>query len=355
VIERVRTVPLLSLAAAAAVALPLAGCGSSDAPSASAATGTTAAGAATTVGVSAAGHPVRLQNCSREVVVEAPPERAISINQPATELLLTLGLADRIAGSASWSDPVLPSLAAENAKVPVISRDFPSFERVLKEDPDFVYATFDWSFTDEGVAPRERFEQLGVPTYQSASECTGQEAQQADELTLDDLYAEIGDVAQIFGVPERGEQLVASLRARAASASDDLGADDVSLMWWYSATKAPYIAGCCGAPGIVTRAIGAENAFADNRQLWPEISWEAILERDPDVLVLADLTRGDEGDSAEAKIRFLESNPVAKRLTAVRERRYVVVAGSDMDPSLRNVDAIETVAAGLRELGVAGR
>lgn len=337
--KRARIVPLLALAA-----IPLAGCGSSDSPSA------TAAGT-----IVAAGFPVRLENCGREVVVEAPPERAIAINQPATELLLTLGLADRVAGSASWSDPVLPGLADENAKVPVISRDFPSFERVLDEDPDFVYATFDWSFTDEGVAPRDRFERLGVPTYQSSSECGGQAATQQDELTLDDLYAEIGDVATIFGVPERGERLVASLRARQRRAADGLDAAGVSLMWWYSATKAPYVAGCCGAPGIVTRALGADNAFADNRRLWPEISWEAILDRDPDVLVLADLTRGDEGDSAEAKIRFLERDPVARRLTAVRERRYVVVGGSDMDPSLRNVDAIETVAAGLRRLGVTGR
>lgn len=226
---------------------------------------------------------------------------------------------------------------------------------MLKAEPDFVYATFDWSFTDEGVAPRDRFEQLGVPTYQSSSECGGQTAQQADELTLDDLYAEIAEVAEIFGVQERGAALVESLRERMARASSDLGAEDVSLMWWYSSSKTPYIAGCCGAPGIVTRAIGARNAFADNRQLWPEIGWEAILDRDPDGLVLADLTRGDEGDSAEAKIRFLESDPVAKRLTAVQNRRYIVLSGSDMDPSLRNVDAVETVADGLRRLGLAGR
>ena len=47
-------------------------------------------------------------------------------------------------------------------------------------------------------------------------------------------------------------------------------------------------------------AEGARNAFADNRQLWPEISWEAILQRDPDVLVLADLTRGKDGDSVDS-------------------------------------------------------
>lgn len=350
---RALTLPTLSAVAVLGIGL-LAGCGSDgDSPAATAAgTGTTAAA---TTATAAATYPVTLRNCQREVVIEQAPERAVSINQPATELLLTLGLEDRMAGSVSWSDPVTPALAEANAKVPVISRDFASFERVLKAEPDFVYATFDWSFTDEGVAPRDRFEQLGVPTYQSSSECGGQTAQQADELTLDDLYAEIAEVAEIFGVQERGAALVESLRERMARASSDLGAEDVSLMWWYSSSKTPYIAGCCGAPGIVTRAIGARNAFADNRQLWPEIGWEAILDRDPDVLVLADLTRGDEGDSAEAKIRFLESDPVAKRLTAVQNRRYIVLSGSDMDPSLRNVDAVETVADGLRRLGLAGR
>ncbi|MDH6195931.1 iron complex transport system substrate-binding protein [Mycobacterium frederiksbergense] len=302
-----------------------------------------------------AGYPVTLENCGRTVTVKSPPQRIISINQPATELLLTLGLADRMAGSASWNDPVLPELAAENAKVPVLSRDFPSLERVLKEKPDFVYATFDWSFTDEGVAPRDRFESLGVPTYQSSSECGGQDAEQQRALTLDDMYSEIADVAKVFDVQDRGDQLISSLRSRMASAADRLRADDVSLMWWYAGTKAPYIAGCCGAPGIVTNAVGARNAFADSRQLWPEISWEAILERDPDVLILADLTRGDDGDSAAAKIRFLESDPAAKKLTAVRERRWIVLSGSAMDPSLRNVDAVESVASGLRSFGMAGK
>jgi iron complex transport system substrate-binding protein len=301
------------------------------------------------------GYPLTLTNCGRTVTVKSPPQRAVSINQPATELLLTLGLADRMAGSASWSDPVAPALATENAKVPVLSAAFPSLERVLNEKPDFVYATFNWSFTDEGVAPRDRFEQLGVPTYQSSSECGGQDSEQQDALTLEDMYDEITDVARIFGVRERGEQLISSLRSRMASAAAGLRAEGISLMWWYAGTKTPFIAGCCGAPGIVTNAVGARNAFADNRRLWPELSWEAILQRDPDVLVLADLTRGEDGDSAEAKIKFLESDPAAKRLTAVRERRWIVLPGSAMDPSLRNADAVESVAAGLRGFGMASQ
>lgn len=90
-----------------------------------------------------AGFPVHLQNCGRSVDIAAPPQRAVSINQPATELMLTLGLADRMIGTASWSDPVLPGLAAANATVPLLSKDFPSFERVIADDPVFVYSAFD--------------------------------------------------------------------------------------------------------------------------------------------------------------------------------------------------------------------
>lgn len=296
-----------------------------------------------------AGFPVALQNCGVDVEVAAAPARAISINQPATELMLTLGLADRMVGTASWNEPVPAQLAEANAKVPELSADFPSLETVLDTEPDFVYATFAYTFSDQGVASRERFAELGIPTYLSASECGGQQAEQHRTLTFEDIYTEIGDIARIFGADDAAARLVASLKERVRSAIGGLNSSDTSLMYWYSASRAPYIAGCCGAPGMITDAVGARNAFADSRQLWPETSWEAILDRDPDVLVLADLTRGEDGDTAAAKIAFLESDPLARQLTAVREQRYVVVPGTALDPSLRNVDAVEMIAETLRQ------
>lgn len=298
--------------------------------------------------------PVTLHNCDRDVKIDAPPQRAVALSQPATEILLALGLEDRIAGANARQDELLPAQRAVYAKVPKLPAEAVSFERVLKAEPDFAYATFRWSFSDEGVAPRERFEQLGVPTYLSTSECTAQQAAQPKALTIDDVYAEITDIARIFGVEERGAQVVADLKQRMQTAAAGLKADDVSLLWWYANPKTPYIAGCCGAPGIMTKALGAVNANEADRALWPEISWEAILEMDPTVLVLADMERSDEGASAEEKIRLLESDPVASRLTAVREQRYIVVPAVEMDPGLRNVDSIEKVAAGLRELGLGG-
>ncbi|MDA0184388.1 ABC transporter substrate-binding protein [Solirubrobacter phytolaccae] len=310
-----------------------------------------AVSAAPTATATAAG-PVTLRNCGLEVRVEAPPQRAVALSQPATEILLALGLEDRIAGANARKDELLPAQQAGYAKVPKLPAEAVSFERVLKAEPDFAYSTFRWSFSDEGVAPREKFEQLGVPTYLSTSECTAQQSAQPKALTIDDVYAEITDVARIFGVEERGAQVVADLKQRMQTAAAGLKAEDVSLLWWYANPKTPYIAGCCGAPGIMTKALGATNANEANRALWPEISWEAILEMDPTVLVLADMKRSDEGAAAEEKIRLLESDPVASRLTAVREKRYIIVPAVEMDPGLRNVDGIEKVAAGLRELGL---
>ncbi|MDT9594953.1 ABC transporter substrate-binding protein [Nocardioides zeae] len=296
--------------------------------------------------------PVVVVNCDREVRVEAPVERAVAVNQPAVELLLALGLGDRIASYAMSDDDVLPELEEEREGVEAFDTEFPSFETVLDVEPDLVYTTFDYTFTDEGIAGRDRFEELGVPTYQSPSECSGQEAEQTRALTLEDQWAEIEEVATLFGVRERGDELVSELSARAEEATVDLGAENVTMAWWYAATPAPYMAGCCGAPGLMTRAVGATNAFEDAEQYWPEIGWESVLERDPTVLVLADLGRGGDGDSAAEKIEFLESDPVASRLTAVQEQRYIVLDGTTMDPSIRNVTGIEQLAQGLRDLGL---
>lgn len=45
----------------------------------------------------AAGYPLTLDNCGHKVTLKSPPKRAVSLNQGTTEILLALGLADRVA------------------------------------------------------------------------------------------------------------------------------------------------------------------------------------------------------------------------------------------------------------------
>lgn len=302
---------------------------------------------------------VSLANCGRTVSVAAPPEHAVSLNQGTTEIMLSLGLADRMAGTATWTDPVLKGLGKANAKVPRLADNAPSLERVLDTEPDFVAASFVSTLGKGGVATREQFEKLGVPTYVSPSDCVGKDNSGDGDgvrdrpLRIDDIYGEVRDLAAVFGVKGRGEELVGSLKARMAKATSGIDASDTSLLYWFANSESPYMAGCCGAPGVITDALGAKNVFDDTEEEWPQINWETVADRDPDVLVIGDLTRKSQtAESAARKIAFLESDPVTRNMTAVKHRRYVLLSGQAMNPSIRTVDGVEQVAAALREFGL---
>ncbi|WP_158791098.1 ABC transporter substrate-binding protein, partial [Streptomyces sp. NRRL WC-3549] len=121
------------------------------------------------------GYPVTLENCGRTVTVESAPNQAVSLDQGSTEILLSLGLADRLAATATWTDPVMKGLEKANASVPRIAENRPSSEKVLDLEPDFVSASFESTLGKGGVAPREQFEELGVPTYVAPADCTAKD------------------------------------------------------------------------------------------------------------------------------------------------------------------------------------
>ncbi len=334
-----------------AAALVVSGCATSD--------GSTAA-PEQDAAVSA--YPLTIENCGRTITIDAPPQRAVSLNQGSTEILLSLGLADRMVGTATWTDPVRENLAAENAKVPRLADNKPSFEVVLDTEPDFVSASFGGTLGPGGVAEPSQFEQLGVPAYLSPTDCDGKDdnsvnadGNRTEPLTMDAVYKEIRELAAIFDVRERGEQFVAELERRYEDASGQVNANEVSLAYWFADIETPYVAGCCGSSGIITDSAGAKNVFDDTTNEWPQVSWESILDREPTALVLADLSRRSiTGDALDSKIEFLESNPVTQRLSAVQNRRYIVVNGADLNPSIRTVDGIEKVADALREWNLVG-
>ncbi|RNL85292.1 ABC transporter substrate-binding protein [Halostreptopolyspora alba] len=297
-----------------------------------------------------------IDNCGHEIETGIDPERAVSLNQGTTEILLSLGLADRMVGTATWTDPVMEGLEEAEESVPRLAENAPSFERVLEQEPDFVTASFESTLGTGGVASRADFEDLGVPTYVSPSDCVGKDNSgdgdgvREEALTMDDIHGEVADLAAVFGVEERGEELVADLERRVDEATRDVDASGTTLMYWFANSESPYMAGCCGAPGIITDAVGAENAFDDTHEEWPQINWETVAAEDPDFLVLGDLTRESQtAETADAKISFLEENPVTQHMRAVEEERYVILSGAAMNPSIRTVEGIERVAAAMRD------
>jgi iron complex transport system substrate-binding protein len=292
-------------------------------------------------------------SCGLDVTVTAPPERAVTLEQGATELLLALGLGDRMAGTAYLTDAVAPAWADAYAAVPVLADQYPTAEQLRATAPDFVYSMRASAFAADAVGERAELADLGVPAYLSANDCEDP-ALVADEVGFEQIFDEVTDLAALFGVEDRGADLVADQRAvldEVAAAAPDAGGLDVA--WVYSTINgAPIVAGSAGLPQTLTELAGASNAFDDLDAQWAETSWDAIAQRDPDVLVLADLSRGLAGDSAADKTAQLRADAVTAQLSAVRDDRLVAIPATEMDPSVRSIDALATLSGAL--VGFAG-
>ncbi|MDN3239514.1 ABC transporter substrate-binding protein [Glycomyces tritici] len=299
-------------------------------------------------------YPLTVENCGEELTFDAAPQRAVSLDQDSTEILLSLGLEDRMVGTASWTDPVLEHLAAANDTVPRLAEEAPTYEVVMGADPDFVTASHGRHYAQGGVAERSRFAETGIGAYLAPTDCDGDISingggTRTQALTFDSLYQTIRDFAAIFDVQSRGEALVADLEARRQAAVAGVEASGLTAAVWFSDLKTPYMGGGLGSANLLATEAGAVNVFADQDDDWPVASWETVVDLDPDVLVLADLSRERwPGDQAAEKIEFLENDPVTKGLTAVTEQRYVSLRGAEINPGIRIVDGLETLAAALQ-------
>lgn len=327
---------------AAVVLVGLTGCGASE---------VVAEPQAAPAGEGRTEYPLTLENCGQEVTIDAAPARVVSLDQNSTEILLSLGLEDRIVGTASWTDPVLDTLAEANEGVPRLADNAPTYEVLLGADPDFVTASFGRHYTEGGVVTRERLQETGIGSYLSPTDCdNGQSVNggstRTTPLTADALYQEIRELAEVFDVADRGARLVADLQDRAAAATEGVDFGGRTVMFWFADTKTPYVAGGLGSASLLATTTGMENVFRDTADDWPAVGWESVVEADPDILVLGDLQRDRfPGDLLEDKIAFLEEDELTRTLDAVGHERFIALHGAELNPSIRFVDGLEKIQA----------
>lgn len=325
----VRTPLLATCALLAAGALTSCGSGS---------TATTGAGSG-----GDAGEPVTVTNCGTEVTVDSPPERIVTIKSTPTELVLALGLGERIVGTAFLDGPVPEELAPEDA-LTEISDQAPGQEAVLELEPDLVFAGWESNLAADTAGERDVLADLGVATYVSPSACQSEGA--PEQMTYDLLFDHFTEAGDLLGAQEAAAELVAEQRAEL----DDLGrlAEEPTALWWSSGTDTPFVGGGTGAPQMVMERVGLANIAADVDQTWTSLGWEAVVDADPDVLVLVDA----DWNSAAQKIEHLESHPATRELSAVKAGRYLTVPFPAGEAGVRSVSAAAGLLAQAEELGL---
>lgn len=305
------------------------------------------AGADPTASPPASAGVVEVDNCGSQVRVEQPPERVLAIKSTSIEMMLALGLSDRMIGTAFGDGPVPDEYADAAADVPVVSESVPGREAVLDLDPDFIYAGWESNLTDEGVGDRSDLAELGVQTFVSPSACKEKDYQ-PNPLTFDDVENEIRLVGRIFGVEDRAEELVSERRDRLTAATERAKsyAGGKKVLWYSSGSEAPYVGAGIGAPAMIMESLGLENVYGGVEDTWTSGSWEAVLEADPDLIVLVDAS----WNTAESKKELLASGPAAA-LPAVAEERYLTVRFPAGEAGVANVEAVESLAGQLEALG----
>lgn len=323
---------LLALAAIPTLFVALSGCATLDAafPSSTA----TSPSPTPTATFEAPYEALTLENCGFEVEFDRAPKRVVTIKSTSTEMLLALGLGDRIVGYAFPDGPV-PDEWEDDLDAPELSDNVPSEEVVLETEPDFVYAGWESNFSADGAGTREDLAELGIATYVSPPACR---SIQPEKLIWNDVFESIEEVGRIFGVEARADRLVEDQRDQLGNVQKNgLGS---TALWYSSGNETPYVGGGIGVPQLIMETVGLTNIAEDVDATWGSLNWEAIVDADPDYIILIDA----DWNTADHKIQQLESNPATAQLSAVKNHKYVILPFAASEAGVRSVEAAESVA-----------
>jgi len=97
-------------------------------------------------GTSAFAFPDTVKSCGREVTFDAAPKAAISNDVNLTEMMLVLGLADRMVGYTGISGwkTLDPAIRDGMKELPELSEKYPSKEVLLGAGADFYFAGWNY-------------------------------------------------------------------------------------------------------------------------------------------------------------------------------------------------------------------
>jgi len=289
--------------------------------------------------------PVTLKNCDLTITYKQPPQRAVTMMQSATEVMLALGLEKHMVGTAYLDNPILPEYQQAYSKIPVLAQKYPSQEVFLGVEPDFVFSTEESAFAKEALGSREELLKLGISSYLLPIECDRSELRPS-RVTMENLYQEIQEIGRIFGVEERAEKLIAQLQEQLQETQQKLAkVTNRKRIFWYDSENPPVTASSWGMPNHIIELAGGENIFKDiqKKEAWVKVNWEDVVARQPDVIVLIDAS----WSPAQEKRRLLKSNPAYSQLKAVQQDKFVVLGFSYTMPGIRNVAGVRQLAEAL--------
>lgn len=244
------------------------------------------------------------------VVFEAPPQRIVSYDSPAVEILFAMGKGNRIVGTHSFAN-----YPPEVADIPRVGDSFNiNFEKIVELVPDLIYTFYGASVAD--------LENLGVKVLYLET-----------PTDLEGIASQIRMWGRIAGNVDGAERVAEKFELRLAELKDLLASLEEGPRVFHDDTLF-FTRGPETLVGKVYTLLKAKN-IAHDIPLYGQLSPEVIVERDPEVIITTFPERPQE----------IISDPAFQNVTAVREGRvYAVDADLNNVAGPRFVLAIEELA-----------
>lgn len=240
-----------------------------------------------------------------EITIEQEPERIIVAGISLyTDILIDLGALDRLVAVASS-----PDNPPEVAGLPRVGESFaPNVEVILSMEPDLVLGAPDWA------GERTKLEELGI-TVLTVGRVGGYIP------TIPDIFSSISTIGTAVGAKEKAKLLIGQIAEEIIIIeSTTLTEPPVKAAFLYATTRdtPPYAAGSGSIENELMIRAGGGNVFSDV-QGFPQVSFEEILSRDPDVIFT---------DPAQV-VNILE-NPLLGEVSAVASKKVYGINASNL-------------------------
>lgn len=271
--------------------------------------------------------------------IDKVPQKIITNNQTSTELLLKLGLGDKIIATVLKDNPTTEDLAAAYDAIPVLAdkRDI-SKEKVVGMEPDIVVGRVK-SFTPETLGSVSDLNTMGIAAYT-------QEATRMDQdVTMDSIIDDIRNIGKIFEVADQADKMADELTTRLAATEERLKTVEgeplkVLLMVNYQdGSFGGYGNNASLQKDLLTR-LHAVNVLDKGGSA---LSAENLISMDPDVIVYVKGTHNDGAD--QNAVESMLANDVIQSVKAIQNKKILAVEYNDlMGGGYRTFDCMEALA-----------
>lgn len=295
---------------------------------------------------SLASSKVSVNSCNRTVSFDSPPQRAISNDVNLTEMMLVLGLSDKMVGYTGISGwkTLDEEMRLGVKQLPELSPKYPTKEVLVGADADFFFAGWNYGMKVGGEVTPETLKPFGINVYELTESCI--HIMSKKKASMDDMYNDLLNLGLIFQIENRAKKIVDAYRTDLNNFTQKLEPIAAKKVFVYdSGEDTPFTAGRYAMPTALIEAAGGINIMDDFQKSWGTVTWEEVIDRNPEIVVIVNYGKV----TAEQKRKFMMSNPAFANIDAVKNDRFVTLEYVEATPGPRNIKAIKKLAKAFRQ------